>query len=97
MSVIAVEYLYDAARATELDELRPQHRAFLSELAAKGQNLASGPLLEVGEPRALLLLVADSPAAALELLEADPFFAAGLISDRTARAWNPVIGELAGR
>ncbi|PWD49642.1 hypothetical protein C8046_01855 [Serinibacter arcticus] len=89
MPVFAVEYTYDH-RADERTAVRPAHREFLRGLLAGGDLLASGPL-GTGEG-ALLLLVADDEAAALALLDADPFAAAGLVARRDARAWAPVIG-----
>lgn len=92
--IYVVEYVYDPARRAELDELRPAHREFLRSLHDRGDLVASGPWLE-GDPGALLLLRADDPGRALAALDADPFRLAGLVVGRTARAWNPVIGDLA--
>ena len=89
MSVFAVEYRYDH-RADERTVVRPAHRAFLGTLLEAGSLLASGPL-EDGEG-ALLLIVAPDADAALALLDSDPFQEAGLVTDRQARAWAPVIG-----
>ncbi len=94
MSTFAVEYTYDADRSAESDRIRPEHRAFLRELLDQGRLLASGPW--VGEaPGALLLIVAEDAAAAEALLDADPFHRAGLITRRSIRGWNPVIGPFA--
>jgi uncharacterized protein YciI len=90
MAVFAVHYAY-ADRPEALTEVRPQHRQFLAALLADGVLLASGPY--VGGPAgALLLLRATSAESVLALLEADPFFAAGLIVERGAREWLPVMG-----
>jgi uncharacterized protein len=87
---VAVSYTY-APRPDELDALRPAHRAFLRSLHDAGTLRASGPWTE-GAGGALILLQADDGDAALAILDADPFWTAGLIADRTARGWNPVIG-----
>ena len=80
MATYAVTYRYvdDAAR---LDEVRPEHRAFLREQYEAGRLLLSGPLAD-GDPGAL----AD-----------DPFRREGLIAEATMRTWNVVIGEFARR
>ena len=44
---------------------------------------------------ALLIVRADSAAAVLSVLDADPFAREGLISDRGVRAWTPVFGPWA--
>lgn len=94
MSTFAVEYSYDPDRATDMERIRPGHRAFLRSLLEEGSLLASGPW--VGEaPGALLLIVAEDPAAVEQMLKADPFQQAGLITQRHIRGWNPVIGPFA--
>lgn len=107
MATIAIEYEYDP-RDDLVEQHRPAHRAFLRGLLAEGVLLASGPLRDgalredatgtSGSPApagALLLLRADSPAAALSLLDDDPFRAAGLLLSRSAREWDPVTGPFA--
>ena len=89
----AVEYHYVTDRDEEMAEVRPSHRAFNGALADKGLLLAAGPY--VGTHEALILVRARDEAAALALLEEDPFNQAGLIARRTPREWNPVIGVLA--
>lgn len=99
MPVFAVQYTY-APRSGDLDAVRPRHRAFLADLLAAGSLLASGPfdLAEgrseppSGDAGALLLVRADDAAAALALLDPDPFHQAGLITRRNARGWVPVLG-----
>lgn len=94
MALFAVEYVYDPTRTAEMDPVRPLHRAHLGELHDRGVNVASGPW--VGErPGALILLHADSAEGALAALAEDPFFVGGFVISRTARQWNPVIGEIA--
>ncbi|ACQ80432.1 YCII-related protein [Beutenbergia cavernae DSM 12333] len=95
MPVYAVEYTYahtpDAVAVR--DEVRPAHRDFLRGLERDGRLLASGPF--TGSPGALLLVRGDDADEALRALDADPFAAAGIIADREARAWEPVIGPWA--
>lgn len=92
--MFAVTYTYDPNAAETADRIRPEHRAFLAALAQTGDLVASGPWCD-GAAGALLLLRAASGEAAAELLDADPFRAAGVISERTIRRWDPVIGVFA--
>ncbi|MCA5893565.1 YciI family protein [Isoptericola sp. NEAU-Y5] len=97
MAVFAVTYVYvsDAAR---LDDVRPDHRAFLGELHAQGVLHVSGPLPPSpdGAPAGALLVVeAEDVTTALRVLDEDPFRRAGLLADRSAREWVPVIGGFA--
>lgn len=94
-AIVAVEYLYDPTRTAEIDEVRPAHREFLRGLLDAGTLLASGPHVDVDAPSALLILRAPSAEAALAALDEDPFTQHGLISERTARLWNPVLGPWA--
>jgi uncharacterized protein YciI len=99
MAVFAVTYVY-VADADRLDAVRPEHRAFLRDLHELGALLVSGPLPATsdGAPGGALLVVevsGEDPTAALTLLDADPMRRAGLVADRSAREWRPVIGGFA--
>lgn len=95
MPFFAVTYTYTADAAAR-DEHRPAHRAFLGSLLDAGTLAASGPLAaQDGADGALVLVRADDAAGALAVLDADPFWALGLVADRAARAWTPVIGPWA--
>ena len=89
MSIIAVEYVYDDSKADVIAENRPLHRAHLRKLYEAGRLLASGPL---GSNGALLVVRADGPEDGLGALAGDPFLGLGVIENRTARVWKPVIG-----
>jgi putative YCII-related domain protein len=89
MSIIAVKYVYDDSKADVIAENRPLHRAHLRELYEAGRLLASGPL---GSNGALLVVRADGPEDGLGALAGDPFLRLGVIENRTARVWKPVIG-----
>lgn len=91
MNYFAVLYTYATDKA-KLDELRPEHRRYLSSLE---ENVGAGPLLGTGPGRALLIFRADSLDAVTQLLDADPFYAAGLIANREVFSWNPATGSLA--
>ena len=92
MNIAAVTYEYDPAQNDLLVETRPVHREFLKGLLAEDQLLASGP---TADGRALLIVRAEAPEAALALLEADPLNGVGVIAERKAFMWNPVLGPWA--
>lgn len=89
MAIIAIEYIYDVKKLNILAEHRPAHREFLRSLFDEGTLLASGPL---GSSHALILLKAETPQDALNLLNSDPLQAVEVIENRIAKIWNPVIG-----
>lgn len=92
MAYFAVTYTYDPELADLADEIRPTHRAFLSELRDKGANAASGPL--GGEtPGALLIIEAQTAEEVEALLDEDPFAKAKVVAERVVRPWNPVISR----
>ena len=93
MTVFAVRYTYDS-RTDVQDEVRPRHRAYLGEVADRGELLGSGPFTD-GAPGALLVLRVADRAALDAVLAGDPFAAAGVIADVDVRVWNPVIGPWA--
>jgi uncharacterized protein YciI len=89
MPIFAVTYLYTAP-ASQIDEIRPIHRAWLSELLEKNILLASGPMVDT--PEALLIFRSESAEELAKLLDHDPFDIAGCIGSRTIQSWNPVFG-----
>ncbi|QWW20527.1 hypothetical protein I6B53_05565 [Schaalia sp. 19OD2882] len=93
MALYVIEYTYDHSLASLLQTFRPAHRQFLRDLNAKGVLVASGWLREGSEEGALIILHADSAAAAAAHLEEDPFNVQGFIVQRRVREWIPTIGE----
>lgn len=92
MSYFVVTYTYVPDTAA-LDRIRPQHREYLGTLV--GETLvASGPFVDASEPGALLLFEAATADEVLEQLDADPFWEAELIAERTVTQWNPVLGSV---
>jgi uncharacterized protein YciI len=89
MPIFAVTYLYTAP-ASQIDEIRPIHRAWLSDLLEKNVLLASGPMVDT--PEALLIFRSESAEELAGLLDNDPFDIAGCIGYRTIQSWNPVFG-----
>jgi uncharacterized protein YciI len=89
MPIFAVTYLYTAP-ANQVDEIRPIHRAWLSELLEMNILLASGPMVDT--PEALLIFRSESAGELATLLDNDPFDIAGFIGSRSIQNWNPVFG-----
>jgi uncharacterized protein YciI len=89
MNTYAVNYFY-VADAETMAEVRPIHRAWLTEQLAAGVLLASGPMVDT--PGALLIFKAESVEALAGLLDQDPFDQAGCIGERVINQWNPVFG-----
>jgi uncharacterized protein YciI len=87
-----IEYSQDKEK---VEAARPRHRAYLTSLIEKGQLFASGPF-EDGSG-ALIVYEADSREAVDALMQADPFFEAGVFLSWVVRPWkvifhNPKLG-----
>ncbi|MGJ6980184.1 YciI family protein [Aestuariimicrobium soli] len=95
MTMQIVTYTYLNA-PDALDEVRPEHRAFLRGLVDQGSLVASGPFTDDAAAGALLLVNAASAEDATALLADDPFQREGLVVDIAMRSWDPVIGVFAG-
>lgn len=89
MPIYAVFYVY-AGSTTQLEQIRPIHREWLSRLLESGELLASGPMIDT--PEALLIFRSESVEQLASLLDNDPFDIAGFIGSRTIQSWNPVFG-----
>jgi uncharacterized protein YciI len=83
-----IEYIQDKAK---INEIRPTHRQYLTELKAKGQLAATGPFLD--DFGALIIYEAARKEDAEALLQADPFHKAGVFVSWVIRPWNPVIAN----
>lgn len=83
--IFAVTYVYENDTDT-LDQLRPEHRTFL---AGQDGLLLSGSTQDNG---ALLIWEARNATEVEEALDEDPFWTAGLISERNVVGWSPVLG-----
>lgn len=90
MSVFAFRYVYDAANATKMDELRPLHRAYLGEGAEHDIVLASGPF--TSGDGALILIKAKDEKEAIDFMDQDPFYKNGMVVERYYREWTSVLG-----
>ncbi|MFD4183373.1 YciI family protein [Rhodococcus sp. NPDC058514] len=93
MPIIAVEYTYSAATAAARDEVRPDHRGWLSDLVDRGVVLSTGPFADGSG--ALILVMADDVAAARSLFTNDPFAKAELVDAARFTEWVPVMGAFA--
>ncbi|AEG44240.1 YciI family protein [Isoptericola variabilis] len=96
MATFAVTYVY-SSDTDRLDAVRADHRAYLRALHERGVVRVSGPLPATdGAPAGALLVVeADDVTGALRALDDDPFRREGLVVERSAREWVPVIGGFA--
>ncbi|MFI6433078.1 YciI family protein [Rhodococcus oryzae] len=90
MPIVAVEYTYSEATATARDEIRPDHRAWLSGLVERGVVLTTGPFADGSG--ALILATAEDVAAVRSLFTNDPFAKAGLVEAARFTEWTPVMG-----
>jgi len=86
MSLFAIHYTYDD-RAAERDAARPEHRAYLLDLAAQGKAPVFGRYEDEGAPGALIVFEAASLEEAEAMVAADPYVRAGLVPEHSVRAW----------
>lgn len=91
MALYALIYRYiDDPEA--VTKYRPDHRAYLTTLAERGELLASGPLGEPGPAGGLLIFNVESADRIQEITVNDPFKKAGVISCQTVQSWSLFIG-----
>jgi uncharacterized protein YciI len=90
MPIFAVEYTYSEATSDARDEIRPDHRAWLSGLVERGAVLTTGPFADGSG--ALILATAEDVAAVRSLFTNDPFAKAGLVEAARFTEWTPVMG-----
>ena len=83
-----IEYISDAAK---VNEHRPAHRAYLTNLVETNQLVVAGPFLD--DYGALIVYEAPDEATAEALLMADPFHAAAIFVKWTIRPWKTVFGN----
>jgi uncharacterized protein YciI len=71
-------------------ETRPAHLAYLDDLNGKGALKFAGPFLgDDGKPTGSLVMIeAESKAAAEKVADGDPYAKAGLFATVEVRAWN---------
>lgn len=93
MAFYVVNYHYRTD--PRIDEVRPRHREFLGTLVERGVLRASGPLVGVEPPAAVLICEAGSAAEVESALADDPFRTEGILDRSEITEWNPVIGVFA--
>ncbi len=80
-----IDYAADAAK---IAALRPEHRAYLSELFKQGKLLAAGPFTD--DSGALFVYEAASLEEALKLVADDPFAIGGVFTRVVTKPWKLV-------
>jgi uncharacterized protein YciI len=70
--------------------VRPAHRDYIRSLVAEGRVLAAGPYAD--QKGALLVYEVADEAELGELLEADPYTPAGVVTETRVREWETVTG-----
>ena len=93
MTIYAVTYRY-ADNPEVIAEHRPVHREYIATLLGVGGLIASGRTDGGETPSALLLFQADSVEEVETLLDADPFWALGVIEKREIMEWTVSLGSL---
>ncbi|EMD28761.1 YciI family protein [Amycolatopsis azurea] len=74
----------------KLEDVRPRHRKFLSDLAEQGVVALGGPLGD-GSGGISLYQAADETAL-LDVINQDPYHLEGVVAERSVREFKPVIG-----
>lgn len=86
-----VNYIHYAGTSDEVAALRPAHRAYLAELAARGKLAASGPLTDF--TGALFIYEADSLAEAQQIAADDPYAIGGVLTDSELKQWQLLFSD----
>ncbi|MGI8643740.1 MAG: YciI family protein [Thermomicrobiales bacterium] len=73
------------------DEARPKHREYLQKLLDEGKLHESGPFTD--DSGAAIIYHAADAAEARDLLENDPYSAAGALSDTRIAKWNILFSD----
>jgi uncharacterized protein YciI len=93
MAKYVVRYAYDPALADHRAARLAEHRGWLARLDARGELLAAGAFTD--GTGAVLVINAVDAARAASTMDDDPFWAAGLVTDRSVDEWNVRWGPLA--
>jgi uncharacterized protein len=84
-------YTYVYADADLRAAHREEHLAYLNKLKDNGSLAVAGP--QEDQQGGAIVLVAESHAAAEELVAEDPFTRAGVTKDRYLREWRITVGS----
>ena len=90
MARFAVELVFGPDREKRLS-VRPEHREYLTSLVEKGVVLASGPYAD--DTGALIIYEAADEASLKEIISADPYTPANVITKWEIRVWNALLGS----
>ncbi|MFC9251520.1 YciI family protein [Amycolatopsis thailandensis] len=74
----------------KLEDVRPRHRKFLSDLAEQGVVALGGPLGDGSG--GISLYQAEDETALLDVINQDPYHLEGVVAERSVREFKPVIG-----
>ncbi|GAA1167628.1 hypothetical protein GCM10009631_03290 [Corynebacterium glaucum] len=90
MKYFACTYTYGDDAAL-IDATRPKHREFISNQLGLGRIVGSGPYVD-GTQALIIIQLPDTATEsdATELMDQDPYIAAGALAKREIREWNPV-------
>jgi uncharacterized protein len=91
MALFALRYRFPDDSARRL-EVRPRHRAYLEELAARGTVLAAGPFAD--DSGALIVYSVAGPDELEAVLADDPYVQADVYGEREIAEWQPFLGAL---
>ncbi|MGZ3141751.1 YciI family protein [Lentzea chajnantorensis] len=70
---------------------RPAHREYIASLAEKGVVLAAGPYSD--DTGALIIYEAADETALQEIIAADPYTPANVVTKWDVRPWNALLGS----
>lgn len=90
MARFAVELVFGSDHEKRL-AVRPAHREYIASLAEKGVVLAAGPYAD--DTGALIVYEAADEAALNEIISADPYTPANVITKWEIRVWNALLGS----
>ncbi|MFD5091459.1 YciI family protein [Amycolatopsis thailandensis] len=74
----------------KLEDVRPRHRKFLSDLAEQGVVALGGPLGDGSG--GISLYQAEDETVLLDVINQDPYHLEGVVAERSVREFKPVIG-----
>ena len=83
-----IRYIQDADK---IQNVRPSHRAYLTDLLANEKLVAAGPFLD--NYGALIIYEAPDLTGAEELIKNDPFHREGIFIDWEIHPWNTVFAN----
>ena len=89
MARFAVELVFGPDTEKRL-AVRPAHREHIASLAEKGEVLGAGPYTD--DTGALIIYEVADEAALKELIAADPYTPANVVTEWKIREWTPVLG-----